>query len=349
LLRSTAAVANHAVDNLAKAEVLGVPSLLESACNHVPEGFDFPVVWPITDLQLLDLEVVAHNFQLHSLDQKNYEGSKSWKGLNQQFDSTSAILCKWIAKEEKAFLSVDLKQHPAAGFDPHSFLLGELQKWTPFWQQPNVSHTLGLALQHLREHVAAELEPQLIEPLALRKSANSYKKNSLGGDAWGPKEVANLPDVSLAGLTDALNVSKKLATVAHQNRFNLHPLLGKKIGFRTVCKTPMLYRLDSRTDTTVMDWEINNSGSFDSCVPGASALDAAILRNAQAEAASLTGQCVAAIFNDYHTFFDTIDVEQLLSRSILADFPLPVLNIAAQQHCAPRALQEGFFDRTCPS
>ena len=44
---------------------------------------------------------------------------------------------------------------------------------------------------------------------------------------------------------------------------------------RTVCKTPMLYRMACRADNTVRQWEDNNLQSYDSATKGSSALLAA--------------------------------------------------------------------------
>lgn len=189
----------------------------------------------------------------------------------------------------------------------------------------------------------SDSEPNFLEPKALRRSVVTYKKDSLGADGWVWQEVAQLPDVSLFELTDAINAGKSLATIPHQDRLHMHPLLGKPRGFRTMFKTPTLYRLDSRTDKEVREWEVAIAGLFDTCIPGASSLEAALIRNAAAECVTLVGSSVAGLFNDFHKFFDTLDLDILMSRAIKAAFPVQILNTTMQQHLAPRALQARVF------
>lgn len=152
-------------------------------------------------------------------------------------------------------------------------------------------------------------------------------------------QVAALPEKALGEAFDAMNIGKSPATVSHQDRLSMHPLLSKPKDFGTVCKTPTLYRISSCTDSGVRDWGVNNSGQFDTCVPGASSLDAALLMNAAVECAVLPGNCAIGLFNHAHNFIDTLDLEVLTSKASKAGFPLRVLNTVIQQHLAPRALQ----------
>ena len=61
-----------------------------------------------------------------------------------------------------------------------------------------------------------------------------------------------------------------------QNMINLNSMLGKPGGgSRTICKTPMLYRLSLRARGDVADWEELMTGEHDTAGKGKSALVAA--------------------------------------------------------------------------
>ena len=45
----------------------------------------------------------------------------------------------------------------------------------------------------------------------------------------------------------------------YQNPSNLHPCLGKPNGdCRTICKSPVLYRMYMRTDSKIKEWELKH-------------------------------------------------------------------------------------------
>ena len=94
-----------------------------------------------------------------------------------------------------------------------------------------------------------------------------------------------------------------------------------------------------RTNNTVPQWEADNKQPYDTASKGASALTAALVRNVRAEIAAWLGLHSAAVFNDYHKFFDTMDIEVLVHEAIKNNFPIAELTLALQQHLAPRVVQ----------
>ena len=64
-----------------------------------------------------------------------------------------------------------------------------------------------------------------------------------------------------------------------QNLISLNAFLGKPVGHRTVCKTPMLYRHMNRARALVSKWEVDHRASYDTAVKGSAALTAALSRN----------------------------------------------------------------------
>ena len=94
-----------------------------------------------------------------------------------------------------------------------------------------------------------------------------------------------------------------------------------------------------RTSSAVPEWEACNRQSYDTASKGTSALTAALVRNVRAELAASLNLHSAAVFNDYHKFFDTMDIEILIREAIANDFPLAELLLALLQHLSPRIIQ----------
>ena len=105
----------------------------------------------------------------------------------------------------------------------------------------------------------------------------------------------------------------------------------------------MLYRILCRCDEEVSSWEKSHKQPYDSSGKGSSAFFSALLRNARAEIAAWIGHSVAAIFNDYDKFFDSIHIPELLREAIFTHFPPVQLALALQQHLAPRVIQVAGF------
>ena len=89
----------------------------------------------------------------------------------------------------------------------------------------------------------------------------------------------------------------------------------------------------------IKEWEMLNLQAYDTSCKGSSALVAALTRNLTAEVAHYTGQKSVAVFNDCLKFFDTINIEELISQATSALFPLPALMYAFSVHFSSRTIQ----------
>ena len=59
----------------------------------------------------------------------------------------------------------------------------------------------------------------------------------------------------------------------------------------------------------------------------------------QAEIAHFSKHRSAAVFNDSYNLLDSIDIQKLILKAMETGFPLAELDVALQQHLAPRVLQ----------
>ena len=159
-----------------------------------------------------------------------------------------------------------------------------------------------------------------------------------------------MPRVVSGEIVDALNAANAECVVPHQLLCNLNPVLGKPSelgqppGIRTICKTPMLYRIAARCDKTVAEWESKHTASYDTSGKGCSALQAALLRASLAEVSVALNSHAGGVFHDFSKFFDTIDVHALIQQATTSAFPLPALIFALSIHLSPRTIQ---FQQSC--
>ena len=120
-------------------------------------------------------------------------------------------------------------------------------------------------------------------------SAYTYKKNTLGSDMWKATEVAGLPPVAQQILASPLNSGLNTIATPHQLLISLNPVLGKEVGVRTICKTPMLNRLVMRVDKSIRQWEISHKTNFDTATVKSPALLAPLERNLKSRSCVLVG------------------------------------------------------------
>ena len=132
----------------------------------------------------------------------------------------------------------------------------------------------------------------------------------------------DLPDIVLEPIASAIDFSVCQLAWAHQLLLNLHPELGKPGGgFRTIAKTPKLYRLWARTRRSpIASWEASLDKPYDSTCKGSSSLIAAATRSVVAEIAVRNDLSVCGLFFDLQKFFDTVRPLPLLSAFVENDF-----------------------------
>ena len=173
----------------------------------------------------------------------------------------------------------------------------------------------------------------------LLKSASSYKKVSKGSDHWLASELV-LPLKVLEPIASAMDHQVVELSWAHQILLNLHPELGKDSGgFRTISKTPKLYRLWVRTRKYAIDkWEKTLDKPYDTACKGSSALMAAAHRSMLSEIAVRNGFQVAGSFFDMAKFFDTVQTQPLFEAFVETGFPLVDAVMGLQVHMAPRVI-----------
>lgn len=62
-------------------------------------------------------------------------------------------------------------------------------------------------------------------------------------------------------------------------------------------------------------------------------------RNLSAELGHWLGYFFASIYNNWEKYFDTLDLETVMTEAVYNELPLPQLAFALMQHMAPRAIQ----------
>jgi len=156
---------------------------------------------------------------------------------------------------------------------------------------------------------------------------------------WKTSELKALPDFCQGALARVIEISVNSLSWPHQFHLFLNPCLGKKEGLRTIGLSPIIYSVWDRDQQETKNWELANTAEYDTCKSGSSALFAAIVRNVDAEIANWLDMHAGSILNDFKKFFDSMNINILLTEAIHTRYPPVEMCMAIQQHMAPRAIK----------
>ena len=266
---------------------------------------------------------------ISSLNFKQYVKSQLFQGGRNLFS--------YISTKEKEFLSVDLDKIGKMS-DPSQSKVDEIAKGYFKFLDPGSDAQLSIKVSFSKFRQLALETPVSLDfnDEDLYKAAHKYRKRSKGDDHWIKEAIVAIPKFCRAENASVLSSASHLLVQPYQCLLNLNPLLGKPVGHRTICKTPMLYRFVSKHMHSIESWEIDTKAPNDACSKGSSALVTAMARCALNEAFAASGHTCLNILNDYFKFFDMVDPSILVQQAINTGFPLHALTWALGQHLAPR-------------
>jgi len=200
-------------------------------------------------------------------------------------------LFDYISKEDKLFLSVLTDTAGTYRHSPNVFLEQQAVFWEQKWHK---------ATKHLNEEIKNLLLTILQKAKGdvttyrsflaqdLEQGLYGYPKDTKRIDARTATELRGLPKEAKEAIASAINQSYQHTSQPIQNLINLNPILGKPSGgTRTICKTPMLYRISLRSRKEVANWEEEMTAEFDTSGKGKSALVAAAYRGLEAEISNI--------------------------------------------------------------
>ena len=264
----------------------------------------------------------------------------SWrKFVKEQLYKGGGILFRFISKEDKLFMRVD----PSSS--PNVFLSNQVEFWAKFWAvDSNQIQVLAALLDEFRQNTFHSCDITRFTVETLDKGLKGYTKGSLGGDLWHPSELKGIPPLAREEIASQIDFAFQSLAWPHQSIVSLNPCLGKPNGgCRTICKTPMLYRMALRglkfEEPSWDKWERMFTQSYDKAKRGSSCLLTALAKGLRAEVGHWCKKVPLGVFNDIEKFFDSLDIEQLLHEAIQLEFPPDILTMALQQHLAPRIIQ----------
>ena len=273
------------------------------------------------------------------------------KHLAEQLYKGGGTYFKCISAEDKKYMTVDYAAEGGTNRSPTDFLKSQCYAFSKFWQPKSAEaeqSVLNANLIAYRQYALENVDSSQHTPYNYKQTIKHYNNNTRGSDSWHMSTLKELPDVCISSIADAIKQSVDEVAVPHQSLCSLNACLGKPSGgLRTISKLPMTNRLYNKVSNNVVNWEkqiiANACGPYETAQKGCSALDAALYRNVVAEIAYWLNQIVACALNDYHKFFDTINISTLIIESIYTEYPPVDLAIGLQQHLAPRVIQVAGF------
>ena len=109
---------------------------------------------------------------------------------------------------------------------------------------------------------------------------------------------------------------------------------------RAIGLTPMTYRVWARARRQeVLEWEDAKAGFWDSAMRSSSALRAGVLRALANESAATIGMASATWMWDFEKFYDSVNLERLVSESISLGFCAVILYMSLAIHTSVRLIK----------
>ena len=126
--------------------------------------------------------------------------------------------------------------------------------WLSLWHPTDHPDTLQAVQEALQQARMLALNSPCHSPVIefdkYIHTLKRYHKDSKGVDSWTCSILTQLPETCLRDFWGATNLAYSKAANPHQSLVSLNPLLGKPNGgTRTICLTPMLYRMGCRAES----------------------------------------------------------------------------------------------------
>ena len=273
------------------------------------------------------------------------EQMHSWQNfVRTELAKGGGLLFKYIAKEDKAYLKIDLDKFGGDEFNPSKIIAEQANTWSQYWAPKGVEGDKTKSacyecMDILRDLAFTESANFSFSVDDFRRGLKGYNRTFKGVDLFTSTDFKNMPDELLSGIARAVEISVQNLSMFHQTSLSVQACLGKHEGMRTITLTSLLYSIWNRSQSAVRDWEIENMADFDTCKPGSSALYAALGRALQAELATYAKETAGGVFHDWAKFLDSMNISILLTEALETGYPRIHLAYAMQQHLAPRMIK----------
>jgi len=196
--------------------------------------------------------------------------------VDESFKKGGGKMFQNIAVEDKAYLTVTNEHIGTYRHSPKRHLEQQACNWESRWHI--ISDSINKGIKNLLNTIInlAKRDTEIDTTFNTEKYDSGLKhchKDTLGIDVWTSTALKKLPPEGKELMSDAMQKPLKKIAQPIQNLINLNAMLGKPSGgTRTVCKTPMLYRITLRSRNEVAHWEEEHMGEYDTAGKGKSAL-----------------------------------------------------------------------------
>ncbi len=174
-----------------------------------------------------------------------------------------------------------------------------------------------------------------IEVGQIGSALTTWGTTGLDCDQWDPPALKRLPREGKEKLAKVLAVELHLC-------WPVQVMLNG--GERPIAPICFLYRLWAKVRRpSLVAWEAEHIGFWDTAVKNSSALRAALLRLLYQELAIGEGLDLALLLWDLEKFYDSISLLCLVKLSLKLDYPLELLHLGSLIHISPRVLKASRF------
>ena len=122
--------------------------------------------------------------------------------VKKQLAKGGGVLFKYVSKQDKTYLSLDLSKMGGGSRNPDEVLKQQASNWRKHWGPKPFGpehHEVAVALTHRRKFAQDEHKPQYSSQ-QFKHVITKYKKQTKGCDNWTTDILRLLPDICIAAL-----------------------------------------------------------------------------------------------------------------------------------------------------
>ena len=216
-------------------------------------------------------------------------------------------------------------------------------QWYGMWQVVDKPVGGGERERLRYEGVVQARQWEDLDPHEVMKQLRRLPQKASGPDGVSYSLLKALP---IEGVSDLCNMYRRWeldGRLPDQVRTTLVLLLPKKADIeRPISLTSVLYRTWCRLRwDKLRPWQcsIGQKLTWERSVPGTHVLQVALMRLLKCEVGRATGKHVVSLLVDLQCFYDSVELQQLLTAWEPLDFPPAMMNMIFEVYSGPRLLQ----------
>jgi len=213
----------------------------------------------------VQLEIMYETAQMvfsRHLSELIAERMNSWNNFVKiELSKGGGLLFKYIAKEDKEFMRVNLSKLGGDEFNPGKILEQQADFWSQYLSPKGkagneTKERCALFMEIYRNFALPEAAKYKFSLQDFLKGLKGFNRSSRGADFFTTKELKWCPAVLQSKIAGSWEQCVQTLAMPHQLDLSVQACLGKKDGLRTVTLSSVLYAIWNRSQEVVREWEM---------------------------------------------------------------------------------------------